>query len=1013
MSGILNEAFTPCPSRSRCSGWSEHVSNEPLDSLVIDDSAFDATAQVEFTTQVQIPTLTGVGPRRSNRARTSVQIYEDINDKQSVPAERRRPNARPRGSSNYKSSLLAQPAQRFRPKVNYAPETERQRNAQSLQPGINDGSLSVLRPAHKVLSVGPGVNNPKKDIRHKTAYIPPNNSTVPSVFMGLFSPLKRPQDNTVPLPEDTHVNSLEARIVKRQARKPEVAPACRAPLQPSVKIAQEAAFRVDVAGKNGGKENIPPGAVLEVDKTSKFDHAVQPKPKRLSTVTSKSARCTTMHMKPHTTNSAVDMKKHLPKRGILGEMQNNGHASSTSLRSARPRTESHDPLHNASASLKARASVLSERLGQSQTTRASKVERTSALKELHSQYPLLTEDISKPALYEDDWLSHQETVVTQLVNALFECTSNDSAAADPYALRPELLEIYHTEDFTRLYQRLQSSLSFGTLAIHKDIQARNSRLNHDLGLRRQFLDTWIQTYDLRALVPALETVMGRRISSDVTLFDVRSDSACTDNFTTQKAITRKVEGFLEAFLLQNDDMVHAAPGAGEIHARAYRRTALRSIVLVVLLDHARQSFDTGLPRQLFLSSSRYKSSAEVLQALARLLLPSVGDIVKSLGHLDCHVTYKQHALQEFDYMIDNIAVDFRDGVRLTKIVEILLYTSERVRNGLEGRVTLSSGEILSLGGDERDLPLSGHLKYPCISRAAKTYNVQIALSALRSVKEGRVIIGEIRAEDIVDGYREKTIALLWALLSKWGLTGFVDWDDVRKETDRLQRKLTLQLGHDRVKQEAWFPPKNCISDDDNASLLQRWAAILAAFKGLRIRNMTTSFADGKIYGSIVDEYEPFITGTGTGGCNIGEGSVLMSLESRLRQLGCSPQFACLVSPGKASSHFLDGEFTLGTLAFLCSRLLSASKRARAAVVLQRFWRTYLAKRDESRRKIAHDLAAHCAVVVQTRNRIVWAEDVIAQHWRNYQERKHRANNKRYRDLGTVKRQQRRTIGRWL
>jgi abnormal spindle-like microcephaly-associated protein len=720
--------------------------------------------------------------------------------------------------------------------------------------------------------------------------------------MGLFSPLKGPQDSTVPLPKDTHVNSLEAQIVKRQARKPEVAPACRAPLQPSVKIAQEAAFRVDVAGKNGGKENIPPGAVLEVDKTSKLDHAVQPKPKRLSTVSSMSARCTTMHMKPRTTNSAVDVKKKLPKRGVLGEIQNNEDASSTSLRSERPRTESHDPLRNASASLKARASVLSERLGQSQTTRASEVKRTSTFKELNSQHPLLMEDISRPALYEDDWLSHQETVITQLVNALFECTSNDSTAADPYALRLELLEIYHTEDFTRLYQRLQSSLSYGTLAIHKDIQARNSRLKHDLGLRRQFLDTWIQTYDLRALVPALEAVMGRRISSDFTLFDVCSGSAYTDNLKAQKAVTRKVEGFLEAFLLQNDDMVHAAPGAGEIQARAYRRTALRSIVLVVLLDHARQSFDTGLPRQLFLPSSPYKSSAEVLQALARLLLPSGGDIVKSLGHLDCHVTYKQHALQEFDYMIDNIAVDFRDGVRLTKIVEILFYSSGLVRNSVEGQVTSSSVEKLSLGADERDLPLSGHLKYPCISRAAKTYNVQIALSALSSVKEGRVIIGEIRAEDIVDGYREKTIALLWALLSKWGLTGLVDWDDVRKETGRLQRKLTLQLGHDRVKQEAWFPHKNCINDEDHASLLQRWAAILAALKGLRIRNMTTSFADGKIYGSIVDEYEPFITATGTKGCDIGKGSVLMSLESRLRQLGCSPQFGKSKSLAHIESH---------------------------------------------------------------------------------------------------------------
>ncbi|KAJ5363878.1 uncharacterized protein N7496_009591 [Penicillium cataractarum] len=1013
MSGILNEAFTPCPSRSRSSGWNEHVDSESLDSLVDDDSASDATAQIEFTTEVRVPTLTGVRPRRGNRAGNCVQIYEDINDKQSAPVERKGSDARARGPFDRKSSLLAQPAQRFRPRVNFAPETGRQPKLQSVQAGRNDGFVSVSRPPHKALVGGGGESNLKKDVRRSTIYAPPDDTTVPSAFMGMFSPLKRPQDNTVPGPEDTQVNSIEARIAKRQAIKPTVATARRAPLQPSVKVAQEAAFRVDFAGKNTGKENIPPGAVLEIDKANKLDHVVLPKPKRLSTVMSNSAHRTTMHVRSDATNPPVDVKKQLPKRGVLGEMQNNVHAPSTSLRSEKPRTESHDPLRNASASLKARASVLSERLGQSQTMRASKVGKSSTLKVLNNQHPLLTEDISKPALYEDDWLSHQETVITQFVNALFEHTNKDSTAA-PDALRLSLVEMYQTQSFTRLYQRLQSSLSYGTLTIPNDIQACNSRLKHDLGLQRQFLDTWIQCYDLRALVPALETVVGRRISSDSTLFDVQSDSSFTNNSKVQKAVTRKVEAFVEAFLVQNNDMVHAASGAGEIYARAYRRTVLRSIMLVVLLDNAKQSCRTGLPRQLFLSSSPYKSSAEVLQALARLLLPSGGDIMKSLSHLDCHVAYKQNALQEFDYGIENIAVDLRDGVRLTRIVEVLFYTPERVRNDLEDEVTLTSGETLPLLGDGRDLPLSKHLKYPCISRASKIYNAEVALSALSSIKGGRAIVGEVHAEDIVDGYREKTIALLWALVSKWGLAGLVDWDDVRKEICRLQCKLTLQVGHDRAKQEAWFPHKKCIDGDNHASLLQQWAALLATMQGLELRNMTTSFADGRIYRSIVDEYEPFITGRGTGSCDIGNrSSVSMSLDSRLRLLGCSSQFAYLVSPGKLSSCLLDGDLTFGVLAFLCSRLLSASKRARAAVVLQRYWRTHLAKRDASRRRIAHDLAAHCAAVVQTRNKIVWAKDVITRYWRNYQSRKQRANDTRYRTLEKVKRQQRKTAGRRL
>jgi abnormal spindle-like microcephaly-associated protein len=882
---------------------SEHGGNESFDSLVEDDSAFDATGHIEFTTEVRAPTLTGVRPRRANRATNTVQIYEDISDKQpGLVEKRRRPNAGIRDPSDRKSTLLAQPAQRFRPKVNFAPSPPfRQDNPETeRQPSTNDGSRSVSQSTQKALSEDN--NDLKKNVRRNTVYIPPDDTTVASVFMGLFSPVKKSHGNSMPqVAEDTQVNTIEAQIAKRQVRKSAVVSVRKAPLQPSAKIAQEAAFRVDVAGKNGGKENIPPGSFLEVNQKTKLDHTVQSKPKRMSTVTSKSARRTTMHKteKGHGTNSAVGAKKQPPKRNALGEKQTNVQASSISLSlGSKVRAEPHDPLRNASASLKARASVLSERLGHSQTLRASKIGNTSTLKELNNQYPVLAENISKPALYEDDWLSHQETVITQLINALFECTNRDSTVADSNALRLELLGLYHTEEFSSLYERLKSSLSYGTLRLPNNLQARNSRLKYDVGLRREFFDIWIQSYDLHALVPALETVVGRRISSDSALFNLQSDPPFEKDFKAQRAVIRKVEGFLEAFLLRNDDMICPAQGLGDVpresHARAYCRAVLRSIVLVVLLDHGRQSFGTSLPRQIFLSSSPHKSSAEILLALGRLLLPSAGDITKSLSHIGCHVTYRQHKLEEFDYTIDNIAVDLRDGVRLTRLVEILFYTSEHMRNDLDDQaeVTLSSGEALSLLGDERDLPLSKHLKYPCISRAAKIYNVQIALSALNSVNGGRNILGDVIADHIVDGYREKTVALLWALVSKFGLAGLVDWEDLRKEIGRLQRKATLQLGQDWVKQEAWFTQNG----SDHSSLLLQWVRILAAMRRLEIRNMTTSFADGRIYGAIVDEYEPFITGRETGDNDFADRrSVSMPLASRLRLLKCSSQFGKLTS----------------------------------------------------------------------------------------------------------------------
>ncbi|KAJ5586787.1 uncharacterized protein N7459_002552, partial [Penicillium hispanicum] len=980
MSGFFDEAITPCPSRSRSSGFGDQSGSETFDSLMDGDIASEPTGQIEYTTEVRVPTLTGVRPRRANRAGSTFQIHDDIVEKPAGPVEkRRRPNGATQLPSDRKSSLLAQPAQRFRPKVNFAPsppprtvkpETETQRNSRV---GAKQ-ALSAINTNDRPSKQDDNENGLKKHLRRNTVYIPPDDTTVASVFMGLFSPLKKTNGDVLPqVVEDTQINTLEARIAKRQARKSSVVSARRAPLQPSTKIAQEAAIRVDIAGKNGGKENIPPGALVDIEKKKAAQSTLASKPNRASIVSTSKL----VGRSIETAEPAVDPpRKQVSKRAILGEKQNNAQAASYGSNAFEQSRRSMSASHNA------RASALSDRLGRGGSSRASKTESApSKLRELNYEYPKLTEDIAKPALYDDNWLSHQETVITQLVNALFEYTNGENTAYDPSALRLELLELYHTDYFTQLYERLQASISCGTLSIPKDIISRNARLKQDLGLKRKFLDIWIHSYDLRALIAAVETIVARKVSNDSIYFELGTDIANNSITKRGKMAVRKLEGFLEAFLLRNDDIDPSLPGArdtpAEMQAQAYRRTVLRSIVLVILLDQGRQHLGTALPRRLFLRSSVLKSSAEVLQALARILLPSCGDIVKPLNHLGCRLSYKQHQLQEYDYQMNNLAVDLRDGVRLTRIVETLFYMSEHMRPAPEDqtKITLCSGEALSLLGDETDLPLSKHLKYPCASRAAKIFNVQVALSALDSVKGSRTIIGSVRPEDIVDGYREKTVALLWALVSKWGLAGLVDWADLDKEILRLKRKLLSRPGHEKSRFDGLLADHASAAEDEHAQKLQQWAALLAAPKGLRISNMTSSFADGKIYGSIVDEYEPYITGSPPHTpAETAKSLGFASLGSRLQLLGCSSQFAHLVSPGAASSHVLDYEFTLGALAFLCSRLLSVSKRARAATILQRAWRARLTERDALRRTVAKNLATHCATVVQTRNEILWAKE---------------------------------------
>lgn len=917
MSGILGEVGTPCPSRSS-------NGHDTFDRLWQDGlDACDDTANLDFTTEIKAPVLTKAKPKRRAGAVSSFQIHDDSGECPAPSMNRPRTTL---GASNRKSSLLTQPAQRFRPKVSFAttPSSTNPRHLGQSDSQNKSAETDAMKNKKLLMQINGkerGLEQDaalKKDVRRETVYIPTEDTTVASVFMGLFSPLKSQTTNTIncQIPKDPEIDSLEARIArKRHAKKTMAGSARKTPLQPSTKIAQEGAIRVDIAGKNGGKENTPPGSVLVdgKDKSSKRDMPVfePPKSKAVGNILKSGGNradglCTATRPRPR-------------MRAALGDKSNTSPAAAN--KSQRKDIVKPKPADQERTRSNALKPTTLNSLNRPKNTMPPKLAVSSIkAKKLNEQFPLLTENISNPALYEDSWLAHQEVVITQSLNELFEQTDGHASSDNPATLRRELLGHYQNDPFTLLYRRVQASLMSGAMSIPKNVFARESQLRQDLGLKRRLLDTWTKTYDLRALRAALETVIGRRIAND------DDDGRLYTTTSKGKILKKRIESFLEAFLLRNEDMVQRAEAPckeADAAGRAYRRTTLRSIMIIVLLDKARMCSGTILPRRLFVTSSPLKSSAAVLQALARLLLPTSGDIIKSLGHLDCQVSYEQQQIEEYDYHIKNLAVDVRDGVRLTRIAELLLNCYGHFDGEPTTTVTLPDGGAFSHLNEEQ-WSLLPHLKLPCMSRVVKLYNVQVALNALASNSGTNVLIHDVAAEDIVDGHREKTIALLWRLVSKWGLPGLVDWKDVRQEIGRLKRKAISRFGYEQATDAESDEPS-----DEYVLLLKQWVSLLAQLKGAHMDNFSTSFADGRIYEGILDEYQGYILGQDA------ERSEGDTMASRLQALGCSSQFATLVTPtSTATSPIVNSDFTLSAVAFLCSRLLSASKGARAATVVQ-------------------------------------------------------------------------------
>lgn len=676
-----------------------------------------------------------------------------------------------------------------------------------------------------------------------------DDSTGASVFRDMFSS----GNNTQALRNaNAHgidgmaVGTLDARIAtKRQTAKSMGGPARRAPLRPSTSIAQESSVQVDIAGKNGGKENIPPGYKPD---------SPTPEPMTKLVVRPGSSRSNVPIKAPGTGSSrpvAARLANKPPQRNVLGDK---GNAKSTTLRTRQKTNDAVKQEHGRQQTSKSQKPALSKSTNYPQSSVLPAVKEKK-----RNDESLLTGDIAGPAQV-NSRLLHQEILITELLNGLFEQADGHQTGSD-YAitLRHELLDRYQDKSFALLYKRVQASLRYGALSVPKNVLARGTRLQQDLGLKRKFLDFWMSTYDPWALKAALETVVGRRVVEH------------EDEGFLGKGLNKRLENFLETFLLRNEDMKAQETSTT---AHAYRRTVLRGIMVITLLDKARMHPATTLPRCLFLASSSLKSSAAVLQAFARLLLPSSGDIIKSLDQLDGQVSYEQHQLGEFYYQIGNLAVDVRDGIRLTRVVELLLYSPP---HNPEGEGLLSS--------NKEKYPLTPQLKLPCTSRAVKLFNVQVALNAISS--EANDIAHEVEAEDIVDGHREKTIALLWQLVTKWGFAGLVDWGDVRREIARVKRRVVNQLGHEHVA-NAWVSGRtesghHDADPDDNeyTTMLKQWTVLLTQLKGDVLDNTTTKFPDGWIFECIVGEYQGYILGSMKGGGN---------LASRLQVLGCSTRF---------------------------------------------------------------------------------------------------------------------------
>ncbi|XP_042272123.1 abnormal spindle-like microcephaly-associated protein [Thunnus maccoyii] len=539
-------------------------------------------------------------------------------------------------------------------------------------------------------------------------------------------------------------------------------------------------------------------------------------------------------------------------------------------------------------------------------------------------------------------------------------------------LRRSACQLFTSEAMVKAIQRLEIEVEAKRLLIRKD-----RHLWKDIGERQKVLN-WLLSYNPLWLRIGLETIYGELIS-----LESNGDAFGLAMFVLQR-------------LLWNPDIAAEFRHAKvphlykDGHEEALSRFTLKKLLLLVcFLDKAKESRLIEHDPCLFCMDAEFKTSKDLLLAFSRDFLSGEGILPRHLGYLGLPVSHVQKPLDEFNFAVKNLAVDLKCGIRLVRVMELLV----------------------------QEWSLSEKLRLPAISRLQKVHNVDIALKVLKSKgvdlkdEHGSVI----DSRDIVDGHREKTLSLLWKIIFAFHVEVILDEDQLREEIGFLKRTLRTKrrLAFLRADRGIQPSPVKTREPYENSStkitLLMNWVRAVCDFYNLKVENFTVTFSDGRVLCYLIHHYHPSLlpeeavshSTTQTVECSSRgrleldcsasdsdnsfdssptglNGPVSPSVEfkellenekNNFRLVNTAVAFLggvpAMINPEDMSNTIPNEKVVMSYLSFLCTRLLDLRNETRAARVIQGAWRKYRLKKDLQLYKERNAAALKIQLVVRS------------------------------------------------
>ncbi len=482
--------------------------------------------------------------------------------------------------------------------------------------------------------------------------------------------------------------------------------------------------------------------------------------------------------------------------------------------------------------------------------------QSKSSKEINEKTPR-DESFASTKMANEEWLQSVEKGFVEFINFTIQPQSNHNSTNSTLAtLENKKLEasiirqanlLFHSMTKMKCLEIINREIEEGRITIRND---RNPF--QDVGLQTEIIQL-LNSYNSIWLKLGLEIILGKKIHFSPRQSSTNPNSSASSWSSSDEEISsnkRQLKQVMKSSLLA-DELIdykhqHSKLGAFDNNQSYYhdiqRHFIRKFLMLVLFLDMAKVNEIPSYPMCLFEISTQYnpskiKTSKSMLKEFARLCLTE-GDLTSHLQRFGYEVYHVQKPIEEVDFTVQKLQSDLRNGIILSRLIECL----------------------------DPSIKLCNSLRVPAISRLQQIHNVDELLKVLRShfsLNTGRR--GDITSREIVDGHREKTLALLWKIMSHWKISSLVNINNLDNEVERIKKyhgKLATTIftmsqdnfTNDQLREITQADSSN-ITASIEASLL-RWCQSVCSLYNIAITDFTNSLANGQALSLLIHYYHP-------------------------------------------------------------------------------------------------------------------------------------------------------------